>query len=342
MSAQLGVSFVVPVHNGARWLGAALTAIRAQADGRPFEIWVVDDDSTDGSAQLAAGFEGVTVIPGEGRGAAAAINAGIRHARHPVICQVDQDVVLHPGWMSRLLGVLEADPTVGAVQGRYQPTGAGSPWSRVMALDLDDRYHQIPGSSVDHTCTGNSAYRAQALRDVGLFDEAFGYAYDNDLSYRLGAAGHGLRFCREATSTHHWREGLGDYLRQQYGVGYGRLELVLKHRRRARGDQVSGPGMIIHAGVMFGAVCALPLGLIWLGPIGALPSLCAVLGLGLERAWAGARIWRRTGDRAAWLFPLAHLLRDLAWAGAIGVWAAHRIGRSPHQPSASMNRMAAK
>ena len=40
-----GVSFVVPVHNGRRWLPAVLDAIDAQRDGRPFEVIVVDDGS---------------------------------------------------------------------------------------------------------------------------------------------------------------------------------------------------------------------------------------------------------------------------------------------------------
>lgn len=47
-----GVSVVVPVHNGAAHLAATLASIEAQADGRPMEIIVVEDGSTDGSAAL--------------------------------------------------------------------------------------------------------------------------------------------------------------------------------------------------------------------------------------------------------------------------------------------------
>ena len=335
---DLGVSFVVPVHNGERTLKHALESILAQADGRPFEVLVVDDQSTDGSAALAKSFESVTVLEGEGRGAAAAINTGLRAAKHPVICQVDQDVVLHGLWMVRLTEALAANPGLAAVQGRYQPDRQGGIWARLMALDLDDRYDALDEGKIDHVCTGNSAYRAEALRGVGLFDDSFGYGYDNDLSYRLAQAGHGLAFCKDATATHRWREGLRAYLHTQYGVGYGRLDVVWKHRGRWSGDQVSGVGMILHAGVMFVSLASLPVAVSVFGAKGAIVPLGLIAGLALERTFAAARTFERTGDPVAWLFPAAHLLRDAAWAVAIARWSVHRlIGRRP-SPAASMPR----
>ena len=79
------MSFVVPVHNGAPTLARALDAIIAQRDGRPMEILAVDDRSTDGSATILARYaaRGVTVLVGPGRGAAAAINLGVRRAGTP-------------------------------------------------------------------------------------------------------------------------------------------------------------------------------------------------------------------------------------------------------------------
>jgi len=53
--------------------------------------------------------------------------------------------------------------------------------------------------------------------------------------------------CPEATSTHEWRDNFVGYLRQQYGFGYGRLDLVAKHRRRLTGDDVSRVEMMLHA-----------------------------------------------------------------------------------------------
>ena len=55
----------------------------------------------------------------------------------------------------------------------------------MMGRDLEQRYRRIRGDEVDHVCTGNTAYRASALHQVGLLDETLGYGSDNDLSYRL-------------------------------------------------------------------------------------------------------------------------------------------------------------
>lgn len=341
-----GVSFVVPVHNGAACVREALESILAQADGRPMEIIVVDDASQDDSSavlQRLAERWPLRIVAGEGRGAAAASNTGVRAAKFPIICQVDQDVVLKPGWMSLLTAALE-DPAVGAVQGYYASDPDSTLCARAMGLDLEQRYQAIKGPETSHVCTGNSAFRAEALRRVGYFDETLGYGYDNDLSYRLRAAGYRLLFCRDAQSVHLWREGFGGYLLQQYGFGYGRIDLVAKHPRRVVGDSVSPAGMMSHPILMAIAILDLAIalfarvtpmaGLAW-RPF-ALVAITLVAGLALERLAAGISAARRFRDPTPLVFPLLHLGRDAAWAAAIAMWLTRRaFGRRSH-PAHSM------
>ena len=342
-----GVSFVVPVHNGAAWVRDTLEAILSQADGRPMEVIVVDDRSRDGSSailrQLAEQWP-LRIVAGAGRGAAAAINVGVRAARFPVICQVDQDVVLRPGWMRLLTEVLD-DPTVAAVQGYYATDPGATMCARAMSFDLEQRYAAIDGDDTEHVCTGNSAYRAEALRRVGLFDETFGYGYDNDLSYRLREAGYRLSFCRAAQSVHRWREGFIGYLGQQYGFGYGRIDLVAKHPSRVIGDSVSPAGMMMHPLVMAIAIAGL---------VGAVPAAAAdgpwralalggaalLASLGLERLAAGVDAARRFRNLTPLVFPFLHLSRDLAWVAAIAVWSARRFVGRPSLPCHSMRARA--
>jgi cellulose synthase/poly-beta-1,6-N-acetylglucosamine synthase-like glycosyltransferase len=325
-----GVSFVVPVHNGASCIAATLASIAAQADGRPMEIIAVDDASRDGSSALLQSLAQVyplTIVTGPGKGAAAAVNAGIVLAAHPIICQVDQDVVLEPGWMARLVAALE-DPAVAAAQGCYTTDRTGSFFSRVMALDLEQRYSRL-GRDSNHVCTGNTAYRANALRAVGLLDESLGYGYDNDLSYRLQAAGYRLAFRRDARSRHRWREGVAGYVAQQYGFGYGRLDVVARHPARLAGDAVSPIAMMAHPVVMGAALLLLATGAIGAG-------LALLVLLAVERAAAGVRAWKMFGDPAALSFPLVHLIRDAAWIAAIVTWGTRRMLRRPIKPEHSM------
>jgi glycosyltransferase involved in cell wall biosynthesis len=340
-----GVTFVVPVLNGGRWLGPAMASIGAQRDGRPFEVIAIDDGSTDGSVRLLKTLERegfLRLLRGEGRGAAAAINAGIRAATHPIVCQVDQDVILQRGWLTGLLRDLD-NPDVAAVQGHYVTRPGAGFWARAMGRDLEHRYSRIRGRFVDHVCTGNTAYRARALHHVSLFDERLGYGYDNDLSYRLAAAGYTLAFCRTAISVHCWREDLVGYLRQQFGVGYGRLDVVARHPRRFTGDDVSGPLMMFHAPAMLAALAAAAMAT-WLLAVGrdaTIPAAAAAVLVGAlagERAVAGVAAWRRTGDRAGLAFSIAHVARDVAWAVAILAWLARWALKHERAPAHSMRR----
>jgi glycosyltransferase involved in cell wall biosynthesis len=345
MTPPIGVSFVMPVYNGRRWLRDALNGIDAQRDGRPFEIVAVDDGSRDGSRRIleeAARTGRVTLVDGPGRGIAAAINAGVREARYPIICQVDQDVVLAAGWLTRLLEALD-DPSVAAAQGHYRTAPDAGFWARMMGRDLEQRYRRIRGAGVDHVCTGNTAYRASALHQVGLLDEALGYGSDNDLSYRLTLAGHRLVFCREAVSLHRWREDAAGYVRQQYGVGYGRLDLLARHPHRIGGDDVSGALMMAHGPLTFAAIVGLAVaaaaaltGFPW--RLTASGCACLLLLLFTERTLAGVAAWRRSGDRSTLAFGAAHLLRDAAWAGAIVMWTMRYLRRGTSTPDNSMPR----
>jgi cellulose synthase/poly-beta-1,6-N-acetylglucosamine synthase-like glycosyltransferase len=190
-------------------------------------------------------------------------------------------------------------------------------------------------------CTGNAAYRRDAIRRVGMFDETMGYGYDNDMSYRLREAGYRLGFCREARALHKWREGGAGYFVQQYGLGYGRIDVVDRHRNRFAGDRVSPTMMMLHpivltAALLLVVMSAFAYAFDWPAVPLAAAAGALVAVLVIERLWAAASTVRRFGDRAAWLFPLVHLVRDLAWVTAIAVWLLRRLAGRPSRPSHSM------
>ena len=336
---MIAVSVVIPVHNAGAALVDTVRAVLAQtAPGVQFEVVLVDDRSGDAAVELvrrALPGAPLVVVDGEGRGAAAAINRGVAAARFPLIAQVDQDVVVGPGWLAQLL-VAMADPEVAAAQGQYVTDPRASLLARVMGRDLQERYASLDRDT-GHVCSGNVVYRAAAVRTVGGFDESLGYGYDNDMSYRLRAAGFRLRYVAAAHSTHRWREGLAGYVRQQYGFGYGRLDLVAKHRGRLAGDSVSPMVMMAHP-VLTALAVAMMAGAA-VHPVfspGASIGLLLLLALAAERAWVGARAARRFSDGVPLLFPLVHLLRDLAWVAAIAVWLTRRAAGARTHPRHSM------
>jgi glycosyltransferase involved in cell wall biosynthesis len=172
------LAVVVPVFNGSRTLDACLRAILDDLGDAPAEVLVVDDGSGDGSKEIADRFAAdarVRSIRGRRQGAAAAINDGVLLATSSIVCQIDQDVVIHRGWFARVLEPF-ADPRVAAVQGRYSASVGRGLVARAAGLDLSDRYLHIKGDATNHVCTGNVAYRASALRAVGLLDETLGTA----------------------------------------------------------------------------------------------------------------------------------------------------------------------
>ena len=338
-----GVSFVIPVRNGARWLERVLTAIRHQHWTEPVEIIAIDDGSTDESAAILsrhARLGGLRLLNGAGIGAAAAINLGLRACAHPLVAQVDQDVIISPDWLARLVPAFD-DPRTAAAQGRYVP---GPPtadiFSRVMALDLALRYRNLHRTS-NHVCTGNSVYRRSALFGVGLFDETLGYGYDNDLSYRLVGAGYRLAYRHEAESVHVWREGIAGYVRQQFGFGYGRLDLLARHPSRVAGDDVSRLSMMLQtpltALAMLAALSAV-VARVLDSPsfILAAVALSAVALLVGERFVAGLRAAILFREPAGLCFVPVHIVRNVTWVAATIAWSVHRLSRRRPDPAHSM------
>ncbi len=106
------VSCIVPVHNGASFIAEAIESIRSQA-GATLDIIVVDDGSTDGSAQIAAGFDGVRVHRQAQAGVAAARNTGLSLAVGDYVAFLDADDLWLPGKLTAQLAALEANPDAG-------------------------------------------------------------------------------------------------------------------------------------------------------------------------------------------------------------------------------------
>lgn len=123
------LSIVIPAHNEAAFLGATLDALRAGARllGCPFEIVVVDDDSTDGTAAIAE-EGGARVVSAKLRHIAAVRNAGAAAARGDRLVFVDADTLVPPATLRAAMDALSGGAVAGGTHARL-PDGEAW-WAR--------------------------------------------------------------------------------------------------------------------------------------------------------------------------------------------------------------------
>ncbi|MGQ9502588.1 MAG: glycosyltransferase, partial [Anaerolineae bacterium] len=230
-------SVIIPVYNGAATLPACLEALQQQTiDPHRYEVIVVDDGSTDGSADIARHF-GVRLIRQPHRGAAAARNAGLLAARGELVLFTDADCSPAPNWIEQMTKALE-NPKVDGVKGAYRTHQRGF-IPRFVQLEYEDRYDRMVGrEAIDFVDTYAAAYRRSVLLNVGGFDEAFPGAAveDIDLSYRLAAQGHWLVFNPHAIVYHHHPTTLQSYLRRKAIYGYWRVPVYIRYPTKTSGD----------------------------------------------------------------------------------------------------------
>src|SRR5437868_5567314 len=121
MSGPLVLSVVVPVRNEAGYLRKSLQAIlTTDMPRQAYELVVVDDGSTDGSAAIAGRFADTVIrLAGRGWGPAYTRNRGAELARGDVIAFVDPDVVVEPHTLPRMLDILAARPELHAATAAF-------------------------------------------------------------------------------------------------------------------------------------------------------------------------------------------------------------------------------
>jgi glycosyltransferase involved in cell wall biosynthesis len=117
------VSVIIPCYNREHFLGGAIESVLRQSY-RDFEIVVVDDGSTDGTAEVAARYEGVRLVRQTNCGVSAARNAGLRESAGEYLVFLDSDDLLLPEALKTGVDLLEAHPEYAFVYGHCEYIGA--------------------------------------------------------------------------------------------------------------------------------------------------------------------------------------------------------------------------
>ena len=188
------ISVIIPAYNAAEYLGEALSSAAAQTL-RPFEIIVVDDGSTDKTADILREFitrfpDLLKCISQSNRGPAAARNAGIRLAQGDLIAFLDADDLWDRDKLALQVEALAKSPEAGLVfcDMRHQVAG-----QQVHASYLHERgYHHVGAGHIyenlleeNFIFTPTVLVRREVLKRVGHFSENLRITEDYDLWLRI-------------------------------------------------------------------------------------------------------------------------------------------------------------
>lgn len=179
------LSLIIPVYNGGEFLKACLDHLRASSV--PFECIVVDDGSTDDSAETGRRF-GAKVVATEGRsGPARARNLGVRHATGDLLFFIDSDVCVYPDTIERVLAHFEEDPELDALIGSYDDSPGAKDFLSQYRNLMHCYTHQQGKHQASTFWSGCGAIRKQVFLDHSGFDESYGRPAieDIELGYRL-------------------------------------------------------------------------------------------------------------------------------------------------------------
>ncbi|CAM3872931.1 bifunctional polysaccharide deacetylase/glycosyltransferase family 2 protein [Kibdelosporangium persicum] len=239
------VSVVVPAYNEAANIVATVRSLLANTHMADVEVIVVDDGSTDGTADLVLALDlpGVRVIRQRNAGKSAALNTGIAHATHDILILVDGDTVFEPETIGHLVQPM-ADASVGAVSGNTKVANRRSLLGRWQHLEY------CAGSNLDRqilnalqcipTVPGAiGAFRREALRDVGGISSQT-IAEDTDLTIAITRAGWRVTYTPDARAWTEVPATLGALYRQRYRWSFGTFQSMWKHRHSWRDRGPSG------------------------------------------------------------------------------------------------------
>lgn len=247
LSRSPRVSVVVCTYNGGRTLAECVQSLR-NLRYPDFEIIVVDDGSSDDTAEILQQFSAIRVIRQPNRGLSAARNAGLKAASGSIVAYTDSDCFVDPDWLTLLVQQLEhsgasavGGPNLTPDDGWLAGCVAASPGQPTHVLENDQVAEHIPGC--------NMAFRRDALLGIHGFDYQYRKAGDDvDICWRLQHAGHWITFSPGAFVWHHRRQSPRAYLRQQ--AGYGEAEALLRFKHP---DRFNDRGDGKWNGVMYGA-----------------------------------------------------------------------------------------
>lgn len=259
---SIDLSVVIVNYNVRHFAEQCLNSVREASDGLTVEVWVVDNDSTDGSVEyLRPKFPEVHFIASqENLGFARANNLALKQAGGRYLLILNPDTLLGRDSLRAMIGYLDSHLDVGALGpkiltrygqfDRASKRGLPTPWVSFCRLSGLGRFFpqsQIFGrydllyldperdADVDSLCGAAMMVRREAYNAVGGLDEAFFmYGEDIDWSYRFALAGWKVRYAPVTSIVHFRGESTRRSTFDRDRAFYGAMHLFVEKHFRGR------------------------------------------------------------------------------------------------------------
>ena len=244
------VTVVVPAYNERDVIANSVRSIQASLHPR-VEIIVVDDGSTDGTAEVldTDEFADVRVVRQTNGGKAKALDTGIREATHDIVVLIDGDTLLEPTTLTELIRPF-ADDRIGAVAGNAKVGNRSSLVAKIQHVEytiasaIERRAFDQLGVML---CVPGAvgAFRRQAVIEVGGVSSDT-LAEDTDLTLAVSRAGWRVAFAPTARAWTEVPSSMRGLFRQRLRWNYGILQAIAKHRGAVHQRGRSGrPGRVV-------------------------------------------------------------------------------------------------
>ncbi len=255
MPEKVDVSVVICTFNRKVWLSKCLLSLSSEPRSG-MEIVVVDGPSNDGTREMLEQMdsEGRLVLLRQPalEGISAARNLGLEAAKGRIVCFIDDDATIEPGWLEAITAPY-SDPKVGGVGGPVLDLKGALVMGRNAVSEMGEWYDSSKGqdvSGLSPVMVGcNMSFRADALIVVGGFDRKIRFHQDEtDACLRVLSAGYDIKYVDGARVRHAWCEGsyrkdrMLWYLRLRYLWGRNTAYLVSKNF----GERVSMTRFLAH------------------------------------------------------------------------------------------------
>ncbi len=191
------ISVIIPAHNEERRIGSCLESLFSQKDAPDREVIVIDNASSDGTAEIVSKFPGVKIIKEPKKGVTLARNRGAAEARGDILFFLDADTIIPSDYLKRISEKFKKDKDLILVSGPYSYIIDSNFYIRFtlffvyyfLAWPAECFFNRFLGlaSSLN---AGNFAVAKKHFREVGGFNENIAFFGDEaELAYRLGKRG---------------------------------------------------------------------------------------------------------------------------------------------------------